>query len=81
MLRGHRISDSSAASLLKETDYSLQSNKKCREGVGDHPDRDARFRHIARKTKIFQSQNQPVISVDTKKKENVGNYNTNSLSK
>lgn len=58
-------------------DYSLQANKKSCEGAKDNPDRDAQFKYIARKTEIFQGQNQPVISVDTKKKENVGNYKNN----
>jgi len=53
--------------------YSLQGNKKVKEG-SDHPDRDAQFNFINEKVKIFQSNNQPVISVDTKKKENIGEF-------
>ena len=53
--------------------YSLQSNRKTTEG-GFHQDRDAQFLFINKKTKEFQKGNQPVISVDTKKKELVGNY-------
>jgi hypothetical protein len=53
--------------------YSLQSNRKTQEGA-DHPDRDAQFQFIYRQVKRFQRQRQPVISVDTKKKENVGNF-------
>lgn len=62
------------ASLIKQLDYSLQANKKRDEGAKEHPDRDAQFKYIARKTKCFQYQHQPVLSIDTKKKENVGNY-------
>lgn len=48
--------------------YSLQANKKTEEGEEDHPDRNAQFYYINTKTKKFQNQSQPVISVDTKKK-------------
>jgi hypothetical protein len=54
-------------------DYSLQSNRKTREG-SSHPDRNAQFEHIARKVRSFQRRGQPVISVDTKKKELVGDF-------
>ena len=53
--------------------YSLQANRKTIEG-GDHPDRDAQFQHINRRVKAFQRQGQPVVSVDTKKKELVGRF-------
>ena len=53
--------------------YSLQSNRKTREG-GGHVDRDAQFQHINAQVKSFHSKSQPVISVDAKKKENLGNY-------
>jgi hypothetical protein len=53
--------------------YSLQANRKTREGV-DHPDRNAQFEYINDQVKTFLHANQPVISVDTKKKENLGNY-------
>ena len=56
--------------------YSLQSNKKSKEGEG-HIDRDKQFEYINKKAKSFQSAGNPVISVDTKKKENVGNYKNN----
>lgn len=72
--KGYKISHSLVARLLKEMDYSLQANKKTREGTKKHADRNAQFHYINAKTKQFQKQNQPVISVDTKKKENVGNY-------
>jgi hypothetical protein len=59
--------------LLHEQDYSLQSNRKLEEGE-DHPDRDAQFRHINNAVKRALAAGEPVISVDTKKKELVGNY-------
>ena len=59
--------------ILHEQDYSLQSNRKTEEG-SDHPDRDAQFRHINAAVKKCLRQGVPVISVDTKKKELVGNY-------
>ena len=62
--------------ILTSLEYSLQSNKKTREGSG-HIDRDKQFHYINEKTKLFQSQSKPVISVDTKKKENIGNYKNN----
>lgn len=68
-----RVSHSLVAKLLDEMDYSLQGNRKVKEG-SDHPDRDAQFGFIAEKTKDFQQHGQPVISVDTKKKELIGEY-------
>jgi len=59
--------------LLHEMGYSLQANRKTREGV-DHPDRNAQFEYINDQVKTFLHADQPVISVDTKKKENLGNY-------
>ena len=64
---GHRVSHVVVAETLKDMGYSLQANKKTHEG-GNHPDRDAQFQFISNKTKEFQSNNQPVISVDGKKK-------------
>lgn len=72
----HRAGRNIVGRILKTLNYSLQSNKKTREGSG-HIDRDKQFQYINEKTKIFQSQNKPVISVDTKKKENIGNYKNN----
>ena len=68
---GHRVSQRTVWTLLDELGYSLQSNRKTKEGR-DHPDRDAQFRHIAALVARFQANGQPVISVDTKKKELVG---------
>ena len=69
----HPISYVRVAQLLHEQHYSLQSNRKLEEGE-DHPDRDAQFRHINDCVKRALVAGKPVISVDTKKKELVGNY-------
>lgn len=70
---GHRISPKSVYNLLSNLGYSLQSNRKTRDG-SSHIDRDEQFLHISAVVKNFQSQNEPVISVDTKKKELIGNF-------
>ena len=70
---GHQVSQRTVYTLLVDLDYSLQSNRKTEEGA-DHPDRNAQFEYIAGQVKQFQTANQPVVSVDTKKKEAVGNY-------
>jgi len=70
---GHRTSHRMVAALLHEMDYSLQANRKTMEGRS-HPDRDTQFDYIHRKVKQFQKQRQPVISVDTKKKELIGKF-------
>ena len=69
----HPVSHMKVAQMLHDLDYSLQSNRKTEEGA-DHPDRDAQFRHIDAAVKKCLRQGAPVISVDTKKKELVGNY-------
>jgi transposase len=69
---GHKVSHQSVADLLHGLNYSLQANRKTREGP-PHPDRDAQFRYIHDSVRRFQSQRQPVISVDTKK-ELVGDF-------
>jgi hypothetical protein len=74
--RDHPVSPRKVAALLKEADYSLQGNRKTREG-GNHVDRDAQFRHINDRTFAMQRQGQPVISVDAKKKELVGDFKNN----
>lgn len=71
--KGYQISQRSVCTLLEGLGYSLQANRKTREG-GNHPDRDAQFALINNKVKEFQKEKQPVISVDTKKKELIGNY-------
>lgn len=69
----HLISHTKVAQLLHDLGYSLQSNRKTEEGE-DHPDRDAQFRYINTKVKRALARGEPVVSVDTKKKELVGNY-------
>jgi transposase len=70
---GHKVSHSRVADMLHMLGYSLQANKKTIEGT-EHPDRDDQFEHINEKCKIFQIEKQPVISVDSKKKELIGNF-------
>ena len=70
---GHQTSHRMVGELLRELGYSLQSNRKTLEG-SSHPDRDAQFEHIYAQVKSFQGSGDPVISVDTKKKEQVGNF-------
>ena len=71
--QGHRVSHTLVAQLLAALDYSLQGTRKTLEGAA-HPDRDAQFRYINRCVKVFQRAGQPVISVDAKKKELVGQF-------
>ena len=71
--RGHRIGHDSVAALLKTLGYSLQGNRKTLEG-SHHVDRDAQFLHIAETVKAAITASQPAISVDTKKKEIVGDF-------
>jgi len=71
---GHEVSPNTVAKLLEEKlEYSRQFNRKTREGAS-HPDRNAQFEHINEKVVAAQAAGQPVISVDTKKKELVGNF-------
>ena len=70
---GHPISQRTVCDLLAEMGYSLQSVRKSREGA-EHPDRDAQFQYIDRRVKEYLRASQPVISVDTKKKELVGDF-------
>lgn len=71
--RGHRVSQRTVYNLLDQLGYSMQSNRKTKEGTA-HPDRDAQFQHIAALVTRFQAQGQPVISVDAKKKELLGDF-------
>jgi len=71
--QGHPVSARTVAALLKASDYSLQGNRKTREG-SKHVDRDAQFRHINQQVTAMQSRGQPVVSVDAKKKELVGDF-------
>lgn len=70
--QGHPVSPTTVRHLLRSLGYSLQANRKTREGK-DHPDRDAQFRYINRRVKAQLRARQPSISVDTKKKEVLGN--------
>jgi hypothetical protein len=70
---GHSVSYQTVAELLHAMDYSLQANQKTLEGR-QHPDRDEQFEYINRKAQRYLKQGQPVISVDTKKKELVGDF-------
>lgn len=71
--RGHRISHTVVGKLLKRQGFSLQANRKTREGAS-HPDRDGQFAHIDASVSRALAERQPVISVDTKKKELVGDF-------
>ena len=72
--RRHPVSHEKVAQLLRAMDYSLQGNRKTEEGK-DHPDRDAQFQYINEQVRQALSRGRPVISVDTKKKELIGNFN------
>ncbi len=74
--KGHRVSPTVVGELLRDMGYSLQANSKTREG-GQHIDRDAQFEYINTKAMDFLAANEPIISVDTKKKELVGNFKNN----
>ena len=74
--QGYSVSPSTVRSMLKELGYSLQATRKTREGT-QHPERNAQFEHINRKVKRFQSDGHPVVSVDTKKKELIGDFKNN----
>jgi transposase len=75
---GHYISHTRVIDILKFLNYSLQANKKTFEG-SEHQDRNSQFEYINAKAEKFVSEGQPVISVDAKKKENVGNYKNNGV--
>lgn len=72
--QGHVVGRQKVADLLAELGYSLQANRKTKEGSADHPDRDQQFNYINDQAIAFQQRRQPVISVDTKKKELVGEF-------
>jgi hypothetical protein len=71
--KGHTVSQRSVCDLLAQLGYSLQGTRKVREG-GHHVDRDAQFAHIAAMVAQYQGSDEPVISVDTKKKELIGDF-------
>ena len=70
---GHKISHTVVGELLKKQKFSLQANRKTREG-DDNPDRDAQFQVVNDAVKAAMAESQPAISVDTKKKELVGDF-------
>jgi hypothetical protein len=74
--QNHPVSARKVAALLKDADYSLQGNRKTREG-STHQDRDAQFQHINARVTSTQARGQPVVSVDAKKKELVGDFKNN----
>ncbi len=71
--QGHRVGPDTVADLLRAEKFSLQGNAKTLEGQR-HPDRDGQFRYIAEQASAHHDSDDPVISVDTKKKENVGAF-------
>jgi len=71
--QGHAVSYRTVAALLHDLDYSLQANRKTREG-SSHPDRNAQFEYINRRVRAFQRAGQPVVSVDSKKRELSGDF-------
>ena len=71
--QGHPVSDRTVAALLKAERYSLQANRKTKEG-SSHPDRDAQFGYINQQAILALREGRPVVSVDTKKKELVGEF-------
>ena len=75
-IQGHQVSQRTVCDLLYELGYSLQSNRKIKEG-SQHPDRNEQFLYIYKTIKEFQVKGEPVISVDTKKKELIGEFKNN----
>jgi hypothetical protein len=71
--QGHAVSHQTVAALLDDLGYSLQANRKTKEGKG-HPDRDAQFEYINQQAHAFHKEGQPVVSVDAKKKELIGDF-------
>jgi hypothetical protein len=74
---GHPAAQRTVCDLLHEQKYTLQAHRKTREGKPHNPDRDQQFRHISESVEEMQTKNQPVVSVDAKKKELIGNYKNN----
>ena len=72
----HEVSPNVVAKLMRGLNYSLQSNRKTREG-SRHPDRDAQFQYLDARMKEYMAERSPVISVDTKKKEPIGDFKNN----
>jgi transposase len=75
-----KVSHDVVGSILEELDYSLQLNQKMLQVNKPHPDRDEQFKFINAKASTFLSEGEPVISIDAKKKENIGNFKNNGVS-
>jgi len=75
--KGFSLGRQSVVNILNDLGYSLQSNRKTSEGKKDHPDRNEQFHYISRFVNKFLRSNDPVLSVDTKKKELIGEYKNN----
>jgi hypothetical protein len=75
--KGYDITQRTVYKLLEQQNYSMKSNRKSQEGKANHPDRDAQFEFINNLAKEFQVAGSPVLSIDTKKKENLGNFKNN----
>jgi len=73
---GHKIADTAVRNTLLSLNYSLKPNKKNIEGES-HPDRDQQFHHINKQCRIFEQKNNPILSIDCKKKEQIGNFKNN----
>ena len=71
---GHKASAPTVSRLLKKHDYALRVNTKQKEAGSHHPERDAQFRYIASQKQAFLAAGEPIISVDTKHKELIGNF-------
>jgi transposase len=74
---GIKVGCDTVGKILKEMDYTLQQNQKMQQVNEAHPDRDEQFGHINETAKKFLAEGEPVISIDTKKKENIGNFKNN----
>jgi hypothetical protein len=77
--KGYKVSDTIIAEMLKRLGYTLQSNKKDLAIKPSHPDRDAQFEYINKTAMEYMEAKQPVISIDAKKKENIGNFKNNGV--
>jgi len=77
--KGYKISDTTIGEILKLKRYTLQANRKDLAIKPSHPDRDAQFEHINKKAREQMEAGEPVISIDAKKKENIGNFKNNGV--
>jgi len=77
--KGYKISDTTIGEILKSQGYTLQANRKDLAIKPSHPDRDAQFEHINKKAREQMEAGEPVISIDAKKKENIGNFKNNGV--